>query len=623
MSGSHHTGDVRPALLAVLAAYCLIASEWLFFATKPSLFSALDWGESAIVLAVAPLLPALGWGLVALIPAGLAVLLPDSLRPLLTRASLLVPALLLAAWALLLVENFTHTLFGVSMGSFPDLRRFGYAITFIGAILALTRTLGRAAISTRLLACSCAVLLAASLLAAALGRQVGHGMELPAQGQGGSRLPNILIFSTDGLDASSMSAYGYARKTTPFIDSLLDESLVFENHLTNSAKTTGAVGALLTGKLPTKTRLIFRPDRLRGEDVYQHLPGILRNLGYHNGDFSVRHYADAFDLNLRGGFHYANGRSLDDTESGLRVPRSIRISHPNVAAFLDEVHRKLRGRIRHMLGLEDLTDPYRIVMQLDHTSRGTDLQRMTDLSEFLERAPRPFFAHVHLLGTHGPRYYPVRRFFSKDREQKGRWMEDFYDDAIMDYDRYVGQVFALLRSRQELEATIVILTTDHGKSWGIDRGLPLIIRFPGAGRTGTIRTTSQRIDVAPTILDAIGIATPDWMSGSSLLQEDLDRRRPIVMSNRTYSKQVGGWRQVPNPRPPFYTLGSVAVASCQHLYELSLRRGTLRQSTIQGHTQPCAETLFENEMAAREFLVEHLRSHAFDVSSLELEQEPN
>ena len=62
-------------------------------------------------------------------------------------------------------------------------------------------------------------------------------------------IPNILILSADGLEASHMSAYGYSRKTTPFIENLLKESVIFENHFTNSSRTTGSVGSLFSGKL--------------------------------------------------------------------------------------------------------------------------------------------------------------------------------------------------------------------------------------------------------------------------------------------------------------------------------------------------------------------------------------
>jgi len=47
--------------------------------------------------------------------------------------------------------------------------------------------------------------------------------------------PNIIFITTDGLDATHLSAYGYQRETTPFIDQLLSTSLVAENNFPNVA----------------------------------------------------------------------------------------------------------------------------------------------------------------------------------------------------------------------------------------------------------------------------------------------------------------------------------------------------------------------------------------------------
>ena len=68
-------------------------------------------------------------------------------------------------------------------------------------------------------------------------------------GLGRKDLPNILVLSTDGLNASHMSAYGYQRNTTPFIDGLIQQSLFVQNHFTNNAKSTGSIGAFFSGSI--------------------------------------------------------------------------------------------------------------------------------------------------------------------------------------------------------------------------------------------------------------------------------------------------------------------------------------------------------------------------------------
>ena len=107
-------------------------------------------------------------------------------------------------------------------------------------------------------------------------------------------LPNIILFSVEGLDASHLSVFGYERDTTPFLDEIADDSLIAENNFTNSLKTAGSIVSLLTGKYPTTTRVLFPPDILRADDSYQHLPGILRNAGYYAAQFGQKYYVDAY-----------------------------------------------------------------------------------------------------------------------------------------------------------------------------------------------------------------------------------------------------------------------------------------------------------------------------------------
>ena len=96
------------------------------------------------------------------------------------------------------------------------------------------------------------------------------------------KLPNIILLSSDGLNAGNMSVYGYERETTPFLEEFARDAMVYENAFSNSAHTGSSIASLLTGKLPTEIRLIFPPEILRGRDAYQHLPLLLRNYGYHS-----------------------------------------------------------------------------------------------------------------------------------------------------------------------------------------------------------------------------------------------------------------------------------------------------------------------------------------------------
>ncbi len=429
-------------------------------------------------------------------------------------------------------------------------------------------------------------------------------------------LPNILILSGDGINAGNMSAYGYKRETTPFINSLIAECLVFQNHFPNAARTTGSNASLLSGKLPLRTRVVFPPDKFTGIHMYRHFPGVLRQLGYTNADISVRHYVDAYDLNMRDAFDYANGRSIDGTGAGLYLPERVRTAYPFEALFLDTIYDRIASRIFHMFSLKTIINPYEIINHLSHTTRGTDSQRIDELIKFIDETSEPFFANVHLLGTHGSKFYPSQAVFSKSQEQVKNWMIDFYDDAIMDFDRNVKTVLQHLKTIGRYENTLIVINSDHGMAWATNRSIPLIIRFPTQQHIGLFRKNSQRIDIAPTILDFLGVDRPEWMEGISLLSGEHDVYRPIFAVDRKPSHEVNGWREVIDRSPPFYSLGAVSMVICNMWYGLDLKTGKVYVKKIGDNAQLCDKRRLPEKYEAKNMILETLKSYEYDVSLL-------
>ena len=610
---------LRVGILTVAAAYGYVVSEWLFFVTKPSALSALPPLEALQVLVIAPLGPlgVAALALLLLVPCG------RGLRSLGARVpgewfAIVAPAALLTATGILLIENFTKTVLGFYVGSVLGPARYVYALGFAALLVWTARTVARWVRSpgwvrwTRSASwaagAATAISLIALVLAASPVRQAGFRLSTRAPG----RLPNIVILVGDGVESRRMSALGFERRdTTPFIRSLLPESLVFENHFTNAANTTGSVGSLLSGRLPTQSRVIFPPDVFRGADAYRHLPAILRTLGYYSGDISVRHYADAYDMNLRSGFQYANSRSLE-SPGALREVRAV---HPSTSLFLEESYDRLAGRLRHAFGLADLVDPFDIVTQRGRLRRSRDPKRIAELLEFLDRAPEPFFVHVHLLVAHGGYFYPRTRLFSKGKRQKKPQKNAFYDDALRDYDISVAEVVGYLRDTGKYDRTLLVLNSDHGRRHSTRENLPLIMKLPGGGRTGRVRFNTQRVDIAPTLLDYIGVEVPEWMAGESLLSGELDPMRPLVQA-RSVRSVLGLTGTVAISSPPFHTLGLVGAVYCHWWYELDVRSSTFSKGVITSHTAPCYRRQRPRNQEVRRFLVDHLRQNGYDVSSL-------
>jgi arylsulfatase A-like enzyme len=520
---------------------------------------------------------------------------------------------------MLLIENFTYTVLGFSAASFQGRLKYVYGLGFAALFVWIGWTLYGWVRSPRWTqwtlpaAAAGGAAVAISVVTLAFSAVSTPQPAFPHGASSDVPLPNIIILAGDGIESRRMSAFGFSKHdTTPFIRSLLPQSLVFENHFTNASNTTGAVGALLTGRLPTQTRVIYAPDVFRGDDAYQHLPAILRRLGYRNADISVRLHADAYDLNLRNGFHYANSRSLEQSEGRIRTALAI---HPSSVLFLEASYDRIAGRVRHVLGIADLVNPYTIVTKKGRSRRPPDRRRIVQLLRFIDRAEEPFFAHVHLMAPHGQYYHPREQVFSKGKQKKP-FMLDFYYDAIRDYDISVREVVHHLRRTGKYGRTVLVLNSDHGRAWTMHERLPLIIRLPRGEKTGRFKVNTQRVDIAPTLLDYIGAEIPDWMVGDSLLRDDLDPLRPILQSQAIIDEPKKRRWIVPQPVAPFYTLGAVGVVHCQWWYRIQLQRDVFWKGVVKQHTEPCAPDQQPDEDAVRRFLVGHLRDSGYDVSSL-------
>src|SRR5690606_13236770 len=105
------------------------------------------------------------------------------------------------------------------------------------------------------------------------------------------------------------------------------------------------------------------------------------------------------------------------------------------------------------------------------------------------------------------------------------------------FDRELGAIIARLEASGELDRTIVVVTSDNGmpfpraKATVYDGGtrVPLVIRWPGRVDRGVVTDAMvSLVDLAPTLLEAAGLPTPEVMSGRSLL--------PVLSGGETASR---------------------------------------------------------------------------------------
>lgn len=596
--------------------------EWLHFFTKPSFLSAVDLVPSLSILLKAPL-PVAFLCIGLLLPLfGLNLLFPWEWT---TRLALalgrIVPAGVLTLLAFVTIDVFTKTVVGFGIADAQRPWAFAYTVLLAGLFTSIFAYLsgleekrwlqsGWNVISKTVIGVVGLSLLLGILSDAGL---EGAGASV---GQLGHSSPSVILISGDGIEADHMSVYGYQRDTTPFLREIADQTLLCENAFTNAGPTGASLASLLSGKLPTETRLIYPPDILRGRHSFQHLPMLLGNAGYRSIHLSIRHFADAYDLNMRESFDSSNFRSVERAQAPQSLIRWIGIDS---AYLLEHVEDRIESRLSHVFGYEEIEDTFSAVQE-EKSKYTRDEVLLKNLFEFIDKSPDPFFAHVHLLGTHGPQFRPKHQVYSKGQEQTEKWMTDFYDDAILDFDSHMRRLFEHLSDVGKLEQTLIVIHTDHAQNHRIAPRIPLILRFPKGQWAGRIKENVQLLDISPTVLDFLEMDQPGWMGGRSLIAGPLDPMEPILAVRRVPGKvvEVNNHIQLDTSEitPPFFTLRYLAATVCDSMFTIDLKWKTMEVIEIPDHTQPCGPPPAGAKEQMANYLIAHLAEQGFDTASL-------
>ncbi|KFA91491.1 sulfatase [Archangium violaceum] len=612
---------------AVWACYAFVLLEWLFLVTQQGFmvsFPRTVWASTLACLPLVLLLPSLA-ALPPLLGAeALLARLPEGSRVRALPVASAVPALVLTGLSFLLIDNFTYTLFGFGVVTVSKSLLFLYVPLLLVLFGTLVRKLARArreVLATggwrwRLAVAGGLVTLSLGVLALRL----AGGSEAPEQeaplASATARRPNVLFIASDGLEAKRLSAYGYERPNTPFLARFKERTLFFENAFSNAGRTTGSLTSMLTSRLPTSTRVIFPPHILSGEAAFLHLPGLLRRAGYETHQFTVRYYADGADLNLQGGFERASGRELStDVPSG---PWRNLMEERYVAERMAE---RLSERVLYVLGLRPMVNYFKLV-QLPTRIYGwdTDEDRIKGALAVAERAQRPFFTHIHLMGTHCCAYRksPEPVFARTPAATPEEQRENMLDDAILDADRLIERLLTGLEERGLLENTLVVISSDHNQGWMTLDRVPLMIHFPGGQRHGVVKENAQLLDVAPTVLEAVGLSVPGWMEGRSLLSAPRGLTEPILSTGEVDSMRTdANWERISrlrDPGPPLYGLSTVSAVVCDQWWTLQLKTGELQKGKVSGHTAPCAEASLPADPDIRRTILTHLRERGFELA---------
>jgi arylsulfatase A-like enzyme len=333
-----------------------------------------------------------------------------------------------------------------------------------------------------------------ALAALAAGLAVAAG----CRGQTRTAAPQrVVLISIDTLRADHLGCYGYGRPTSPGIDALAREGILFEDVSAPSPWTLPSHASLLTGLYPSR-------HGLKAHDRY--LPATVPTLAALLGraGFVTAGVVNSYNLGPRFGLDRGFQEFLYVEEAADQAEPSTRITeqamawlrqHRDHRLFLFvhyyDVHSDYRSRPRYE---EQFVSPYRGVAD------GTTAQLMA----YRE-------GRVRLEG--------------KDAAH----LIDLYDAGIRQMDDELQRLFAFLRDEKLLDGTLLILTSDHGEEF-LERGgvlhgrtqfqevmrVPLLMRGPGlpAGRRDP--ATTSLLDVMPTVLGLLRIERPPSLDGEDL-----------------------------------------------------------------------------------------------------------
>jgi arylsulfatase A-like enzyme len=588
--------------VTILSAYFHAFMEWLFFVTKPSSLSSLSAFESLKVLVVT------GGTIALILITGLVVLsLPALLmrKPKLLVIGYIVPTFILAVAALILLDNFTYTIFRFGVISTAGAGRVMYALGFAAICWRIFRFVQRT-VRTRnrsasLLAISLLTVSIAGILTMISNDRYSNNTNTASPDSASASFPNIIILGSDGLSAQFLSAYGFPLKTTPFLSELAETSLVAENAFPNATSTTASTTSMLTGKEAVAVRVFRYPDILTGDDSFEHLPGILKRNGYRTVEIGTPHYVDARRLNLLDGFEIVYDQSWD---LPLLDPIRTVLGNSPSTFFIQTMTERASERLFHIFLIQGMQNPISEVNNPEF--RTSDEKRVEQILDIVDRADRPVFIFAHLMDTHGPNFSHQKQVFSSGPDTKD-WDMNHYLDSILSFDGHVKKIYDHLAQTGQLDNTILVIYTDHGYQYTINQRIPILIHFPEDKYAGKLRNNVQVIDIPTTLLDYLDISSPKWMDGTSLLNGEPPIDRKIFSTAASSPPKIG---------PPFYQLRVVQVIVCHKWFTLNVKENTFKAGVISRRTTHCDENLLPSKWQVHQTILEYLEKNRYDTRSL-------
>ncbi len=318
--------------------------------------------------------------------------------------------------------------------------------------------------------------------------------------------PHIVLITIDTLRPDHLSPYGHERETTPFLQKLARESILFADTISQSGTTPHSLSSIMTGLFP------YTDDLLRTNGPFVVLKRSATTLASVLKEAGFRTHAITSSIQSS----KVTGVGLGfESFDGIRVRRELKTSRRRIAM--------------------EVTD------------------RAKDWIANQEAKPSAFFLWLHYLDPHHPYAPPpdYRERFQEDAlDRDGETRTYIFDEEHsrnfpltdralrelqLNYDREIAYLDDALRDLFEsevgpiLDNSIVILTADHGESLGEHRiithndlyqsivRVPLLIRLPNRAHGGqVIEAPVMLVDLFPTLMARLAITPTLQLRGVDL-----------------------------------------------------------------------------------------------------------
>ncbi|MEW6074008.1 MAG: sulfatase [Planctomycetota bacterium] len=387
---------------------------------------------------------------------------------------------------------------------------------------------------------------------------------LAVEEDGGRPRPPIVFISIDTFAARHLAMHGYRRETTPNLERLRAEAVVFDHCVANAPWTLPSYLSVLTGLYP----------RAHATDVQS---------------------AEGLALNDIDYWQVADNR--------WTLAEMLRARGYRTAGFVDTLWLSEKFQVAQGFDLYDI-DAASLPFQEPTYGIAFIAARLGPWLDGIDPAA-PFFLFVHSLDAHGPYWpeFPFKGRFQGDRPAAPRtaraggdyqtagaipdWMastltgppspaapaipreqsvddiEARYDESLLKVDHYIGVILAMLAARGLYEDALVVITGDHGESFAHDfygHGrlwedivhVPLLIKMPRGEHGGRRVTPSvELVDLYPTLVELAGVPAPrEHLHGRSLLpliRGEEAAPRPTFSEgghHEGYMVELDGWKLV-------------------------------------------------------------------------------